>query len=72
MPEFNLRIPAAEWKRFRKHCAPSFRGLRDTKSGAIGLLGKRTVDGKLHELIVAQMLWPEQGEVIAEKVRQQT
>ena len=28
-------------------------------------MGKRTVDGKLRELIVAQLLWPEPGEVIA-------
>lgn len=65
MPELNLRISATDWDRLRKHCAPSFRGDRNTEYGAIGLLGKRTVDGRLHELIVAKMLWPEPGEVIA-------
>jgi hypothetical protein len=65
MPELNLRISAADWDRLRKHCAPSFRGHRDTEYGAIGLLGKRSVNGRLHELIVARMLWPEAGEVIA-------
>jgi len=65
MPELNLRIFAPDWERLRKHCAPSFRGGRHTEYGAVGLLGKRTVDGKLHELIVAKILWPEPGEVIA-------
>jgi hypothetical protein len=69
MPEFNLRVPAAEWERLRKHCAPSFRGRRNRENGAIGLLGKRAVDGKVRELIVAQVLWPEAGEVIAEPRR---
>jgi hypothetical protein len=65
MPELNLRISAADWDRLRKHCAPSFRGKRDTEYGAIGLLGKRTVAGRLSELIVARILWPEPGDVIA-------
>lgn len=69
MAGFNLRIPATEWNRLRKHCASSFRGRRDTEHGAIGLLGKRRVDGKLRELIVAQVLWPEPGEVIAQPNR---
>jgi len=64
MPELNLRISAADWDRLRKHCAPSFRGKRDTEYGAIGLLGKRTVAGRLSELIVARILWPEPGDVI--------
>lgn len=34
--------------------------------GAIGLLGKRSVGGTLRELIVSRVLWPEEGEVIAE------
>jgi hypothetical protein len=66
MPEFDLRIRDSDWARLRKHCAPSFRGLKDTEIGAIGLLGKRMFGGRLRELIVAQVLWPEQGEVIAE------
>ena len=61
MPELNLRISATDWDRLRKHCAPSFRGHRDTEYGAIGLLGKRSVGGRLHEVIVAKMLWPEPG-----------
>jgi len=65
MPELNLRISAADWDRLRKHCAPSFRGKRDTEYGAIGLLGKRTIGGRLSELIVAKILWPEPAEVIA-------
>lgn len=66
MPEFDLRMSAADWSRLRKLCAPSFRGRRDTETGAIGLLGKRSVSGILRELIVSQVLWPEEGEVIAE------
>lgn len=66
MPEFDLRIRESDWIRLRKHCAPSFRGRKDTEIGAIGLLGKRTVGGALRELIVAQILWPEPGDVLAE------
>jgi hypothetical protein len=65
MQEVNLRIPAPEWDRLRKHCARSFRGRRDTENGVIGLLGKRVVDGGLRELVVAQIVWPEEGEVMA-------
>jgi hypothetical protein len=65
MPELNLRVSAADWDGLRKHCAPSFRGLRDTEFGTIGLLGKRVVDGSLKELIIARILWPERGDVIA-------
>lgn len=65
MHELNLRIADADWERLRKHCAPSFRGKRNTEYGAIGLLGKRAVDGRLSELIVASVLWPEPGDVIA-------
>ena len=65
MPELNLRISAVDWERLRKHCGPSFRGDRHTEYGAIGLLGKRTVDDRLHELIVAEILWPEPDDVIA-------
>ena len=65
MQELNLRIPALEWDRLRKYCARSFRGRRDTENGVIGLLGKRLVEGKLRELIVAQIIWPEVGEVTA-------
>jgi hypothetical protein len=65
MPGFKLRISAADWARLRKVCAPSFRGRRDTETGAIGLLGRRSVGGALRELIVSQVLWPEEGEVIA-------
>jgi len=65
MAEFSLRIPAADWTRLRTHCAPSFRGRRDRETGAIGLLGKRTIAGNLRELIVAQMLWPGPGDVLA-------
>jgi hypothetical protein len=67
MPEFNLRIRAADWARLRRHCAPSFRGRKDTEVGAVGFLGKRTVGGKVRELIVTQVLWPEPGEVVAER-----
>jgi hypothetical protein len=63
MPELSLRIPAVEWERLRKHCARSFRGQRDTENGAIGLLGKRAVEGRLRELVVARIIWPEPGEV---------
>jgi hypothetical protein len=66
MPEFNLRIPEADWSRLRKLCAPSFRGRRDTEIGAIGLLGRRSVGGTLRELIVSQVLWPQPGDVLAE------
>jgi len=65
MPELNLRVSTADWDRLRKDFAPSFRGHRDTEFGAIGLLGKRMVDGRLTELIVAKILWPEPGDVIA-------
>lgn len=65
MPELNLRIPAVEWDRLRKNCARSFRGRRNTENGAIGLLGKRVVKGRLRELVVAQIIWPEPCEVIA-------
>ena len=66
MPEFNLRIRESDWARLRKHCAPSFRGRKDTEIGAIGLLGKRMMGAELRELIVTQVLWPEPGEVVAE------
>ena len=66
MPEFDLRIRESDWVRLRKHCAPSFRGQKDTEIGAIGLLGKRMARGALREVIVAQVLWPEPGEVIAQ------
>lgn len=65
MPELNLRVSAADWERLRKHCAASFRGDRDTEFGAIGLLGKRMVDCRLSELIVARIVWPMPGDVIA-------
>ena len=65
MPEFDLRIRESDWSRLRRHCAPSFRGRKDTEIGAIGLLGKRSAGGKLRELIVTQILWPEPGEVLA-------
>lgn len=66
MPEFDMRIRESNWIRLRKHCAPSFRGRKDTEIGVIGLLGKRAVGGALRELIVAQILWPEPGDVRAE------
>jgi hypothetical protein len=66
MPGFDLRIRESDWARLRKHCAPSFRGRKDTEVGAIGLLGKRMIGGELRELIVTQVLWPEPGEVVAE------
>jgi hypothetical protein len=66
MPEFDLRIRESDWIRLRKHCAPSFRGRKDTEIGAIGLLGRRAVGGALRELIVAHILWPEPGDVLAE------
>ena len=66
MPEFNLRIRESDWARLRKHCAPSFRGRKDTEIGAIGLLGKRMMGAELRELIVTQVLWPEPGEVVAD------
>jgi len=65
MPEFDLRIAAADWERLRKHCAPSFRGRRDTEYGAIGLLGKRCVTGAIRELTVSDIVWPEAGDVLA-------
>jgi len=65
MQELNLRIPAHEWDRLRKCCACSFRGRRDTENGVIGLLGKRVVQGRLRELVVTQIVWPEAGEVTA-------
>lgn len=65
MPEFDLRIRESDWYRLRKHCAPSFRGKRDTETGAIGLLRKRAVGTTLREVIVVQVLWPEPGEVLA-------
>jgi hypothetical protein len=65
MQELNLRIPAREMDLLRKYCARSFRGRRDTENGAIGLLGKRMVGGRLRELLVAQIIWPEAGEVTA-------
>jgi len=66
MPRINVRISAPDWARIRKLCAPSFRGRRDTEIGAIGLLGRRSVGGKLRELIVTRVIWPEPGEVLAE------
>lgn len=65
MPEFDLRIRESDWVRLRKHCAPSFRGRKDIEIGAIGLLGKRMIGATLREMIVTQVLWPEQGEVLA-------
>jgi len=69
MPEFNLRIPAAEWQHLRKHCARSFRGRRDTELGVVGLLGKRMVGRELRELIVTQVLWPEPEDVLSKPNR---
>ena len=66
MPALDIRISGSDWARLRQHCAPSFRGRRDTEIGAIGLLGKRMVGANLRQLTVAQMLWPEPGEVLAE------
>ena len=66
MPGFDLRIRESDWGRLRKHCAPSFRGRKDTEIGAIGLFGKRMIGAELRELIVTQVLWPEPGEVMAE------
>ena len=66
MQEFDLRIRESDWTRLRSHCAPSFRGRRDTEIGAVGLLGKRMIGARLRELIVTQILWPEPGEVIAD------
>ena len=64
MPGINLRIADAVWERLRKHCAPSFRGRRDTEFGAIGIIGRRvSLGGTLRELVVADILWPEPGEV---------
>jgi hypothetical protein len=65
MQKLSLRIPALEWDRLRKQCARSFRGRRDTEHGVVGLLGKRTVEGSLRELVVARILWPEAGDVMA-------
>jgi hypothetical protein len=66
MPGINLRIAEAAWDRLRKHCAPSFRGRRDTEFGAIGVVGRRVSgEGTLRELLVADILWPEPGEVIS-------
>jgi hypothetical protein len=66
MAGFNLRIPESDWERLRKLCAPSFRGRRATETGAIGLVGKREVNGCPREFIVSQLLWPEPGDVLAE------
>jgi len=65
MPELNLRMAATDWERLRKHCAHSFRGRRDREYGAIGLLGKRCVEGAIRELIVSEIMWPEDGDVLA-------
>jgi hypothetical protein len=65
MQELNLRIPAHDWDRLRKYCARSFRGRRDTENGVIGLLGKRMGQGRLRELVVTKIIWPEDSEVIA-------
>jgi hypothetical protein len=66
MPGINLRISDEAWERLRKHCAPSFRGRRDTELGAIGVLGRRqSTDGTLRELVVREILWPEPGEVVS-------
>jgi len=66
MPGINLRIADRAWERLRKHCAPSFKGRRDTEFGAIGVLGRRDgPDGKLRELVVAEILWPEAGDVVS-------
>lgn len=65
MPKFNLRIRESDWVRLRQGCASSFRGKKDTETGAIGLLGKRAVGTTLSEIIVTQVLWPEPGEVLA-------
>jgi len=69
MPGPNLRMAATDWERLRKHCAPSFRGRRDTEGGAIGLLGKRCVKNATHELIVSEIVWPEAGDVLAKPNR---
>jgi len=66
MQELNLRITGADWERLRKHCAPSFRTRRDTEYGAIGLLGKRCVNGTIRELIVSEIVWPEAGDVLSQ------
>lgn len=65
MPELDLRMADADWRRLRSHCAPAFRGRRDTELGAIGLIAKRQVNGTLRELVVTKMLWPEDGDVIS-------
>jgi hypothetical protein len=66
MPEFDLRIRESDWVRLRKHCAPSFRGRKDTEIGAIGLMGKRMIGATLREMIATEVLWPQPGEVVAE------
>lgn len=66
MPGINLRIADQVWRRLRLHVAPSFRGRRDTEYGAIGVLGTRTsLEGRLRDLVVADILWPEPGDVIS-------
>lgn len=66
MPGINLRIAESVWQRLRRHVAPSFRGRRDTEYGAIGVLGTRAnLDGRLRELVVADIVWPEPGDVIS-------
>jgi len=65
MPEHNLRMAAADWERLRKHCSPSFRGRRNTEYGAIGLLGKRCVEGATRELIMSEIVWPAAGDILA-------
>ncbi len=69
MPELNLRMASTDWERLRKHCAPSFRGRRNTEYGVIGLLGKRCVGGAMRELIVSEIVWPEAGDVLAKPDR---
>jgi hypothetical protein len=64
MPELELRVAAMDWERLRKHCAPSFRGRRDTEHGAIGLLGKRCAEANIRDLVVSEIVWPEAGDVL--------
>jgi ThiF family len=65
MLEPNLRMSEAGLKGLRKLCAPSFTGNRDREYGAIGLIGKRSVDDTLRELTVTEILWPHGGDVVS-------
>lgn len=61
----NLRIAERDWKNIRKHCSPSFRGAQNTEYGVIGLLARRSAGSEDTDYLVAKILWPEAGEVIA-------